>query len=402
MLWPGLLVLVFLAVALLWWFQGALRWRKQPWELPGPSPWPLVGNLHHLLHADLPVHFLQLAQHYGPIYRLQCGKKVVVVLNSAELIREALMRKWSDFAGRPHNFSAHLISKGGKDLSLGNYTPTWRLQRKLAHMAFQRCLRGDMEKIVQDQAQHLSKVFHSYNGQPVDVAHIFSRHSCAVISTLIFGAADISTIEEMHNCMTELVEYWSSASVQILDFLPIFRIQEQIHQELTTVVGSHHDPTYSDQEQLPYLRATIWETLRLRPSAPLALPHMAIRNTSLSGFSIPKGTTVIPNLYGAHHDEAKWPCPLEFRPERFLEGDASVEARRNLVPFSCGARVCLGETLARMESFLFLAYVLRDFQLLPASAGCLPDLRGSFRFLIHCKPFRVRLVPWVRTPEPEN
>uniref|UniRef100_A0A670ZLG2 Steroid 21-hydroxylase n=1 Tax=Pseudonaja textilis TaxID=8673 RepID=A0A670ZLG2_PSETE len=104
MLWAGLLVLVSLAVALLWWFQGGLRWRKQPWELPGPSPWPLVGNLPHLLHADLPAHFLQLAQHYGPIYRLRCGKKVVVVLNSSELIREALMRKWSDFAGRPHNF----------------------------------------------------------------------------------------------------------------------------------------------------------------------------------------------------------------------------------------------------------------------------------------------------------
>ncbi|XP_029141171.1 steroid 21-hydroxylase [Protobothrops mucrosquamatus] len=499
MLWAGFLVLVFLVVALLRWLQGGLSWRKQPWELPGPPSWPLVGNLHHLLHADLPVHFLQLAQHYGPIYRLQCGKKVVVVLNSSELIREALMRKWSDFAGRPESFLAHLISKGGKDLSLGNYTPTWRLQRKLAHMAFQRSLRGDMEKIVQDQAQHLSKVFHSYSGQPVDVAHDFSLHTAAVIFTLIFGAVDISTIKGMHSCMIELVENWSAASVQILDFLPIFRvfpnptlrhllscvknrdaliqgqmnkhqelsspsevqdmlddmlhflrdhgpekwgetgllldhvhmaivdlliggtettatlliwaiaflvhhpeIQEQIHQELTTVIGSHRDPTYSDQEQLPYLRATIWETMRLRPSAPLALPHMTIRNTSLSGFCIPKGTTVIPNLYGAHHDETKWDHPLEFRPERFLEGEASAEARRNLVPFSCGARVCLGEGLARMESFLFLAYLLRDFQLSPVSAGCLPDLKGSFRFLIHCKPFLVRLVPRVRTPKPEK
>uniref|UniRef100_A0A8C5SUM8 Cytochrome P450 n=1 Tax=Laticauda laticaudata TaxID=8630 RepID=A0A8C5SUM8_LATLA len=123
---------------------------------------------------------------------------------------------------------------------------------------------------------------------------------------------------------------------------------------------------------------------------------------NLSGFSIPKGTTVIPNLYGAHHDETKWHHPLEFRPERFLESEASVEARRNLVPFSCGARVCLGEALARMESFLFLAYILRDFQLLPVATGCLPDLRGSFRFLIHCKPFLVRLVPRVRTPKPEK
>ncbi|KAM6473554.1 steroid 21-hydroxylase [Liasis olivaceus] len=497
MLLAGLLVFLLLAVALLSRRHGGLGWRREPWELPGPPALPLVGNLHHLFHADLPVHFLQLAQRYGPIYRLRCGKKVVVVLNSSELIREALMRKWSDFAGRPQSFLAHLISKGGKDLSLGNYTPTWRLQRKLTHIAFQRRLRGDMEQIVQDQARHLSKVFHSYNGQPVDVADDFSLHACSVVSTLIFGAVDISTVEGMHHCMIKLVEKWSAASIQILDFLPIFKvfpnptlrhllscvksrdaliqgqmkkhqeshspsevqdmlddmlqflrdhgtgkwgetgllldhvhmaivdlliggtettatlltwaiafllhhpeIQEQIHQELTTVIGFHRDPTYSDQEQLPYLRATIWETLRLRPSAPLALPHMTIRNTSLSGFPIPKGTTVIPNLYGAHHDETKWHRPLEFRPERFLEGEASADARRHLVPFSCGARVCLGEALARMESFLFLAYILRDFQLLPSSAGCLPDLKGSFRFLVHCKPFLVRLVRRAGATEP--
>nr|XP_020669422.1 steroid 21-hydroxylase-like [Pogona vitticeps] len=413
----------------LWvWRHGGLHLAKGSGELPGPPALPFVGNLIHMFHPDLPVHFLELARRYGPIYRLRLGNKDVVVLNSSEAIREALMRKWSDFAGRPPSFIADLISLGGKDLSLGNYTPTWRLQRKLAHLAFQHSLRGDMERNVQNYAQRLCKVFRDYGGKSVDVAHDFSLHTCCVISSIVFGPLDIAVVEEMHNCMIELVETWGAVPVKLLDFLPILKIfpnptfrhllscvksrdafvqsqmkkhqiQEQIHEELMAVVGIHREPTYSDRQHLPYLSATITETLRMRPSAPLALPHMTIRDTSVSGFFIPKGTTVIPNLYGAHHDEGIWQHPLEFRPgfSRFLEEEeeeeASLEAQRTLVPFSCGARVCLGEVLARMEAFLFLAHILRDFQILPSVPGELPDLRGRFDFLVHCKPFKVRLVP---------
>ncbi|XP_003218107.2 steroid 21-hydroxylase [Anolis carolinensis] len=493
-----LFVVVLLAIALLsrwhpWHCQG-----KDAKDLPGPRALPLIGNLSHMFQPNLPIHFLQLAHRYGPIYRLRLGNKDVVVLNSLETIREALIRKWSDFAGRPHSFITNLISMGGKDLSLGDYTPTWRLQRKLTHMAFQRCRQGDMEQIVHSQAQHLCKVFRSYGGEPVDVAHDFSMHACSVISTMLFGPLDMPSIEKMHDCMLEMVKAWNALPIRVLDFWPILKIfpnpslrhllsclenrddvvqgqmakhqksdhspeeqdmldhmlhflhdhdikkwgdtgllpdhvhmavvdlvtggtettatlltwavafllhcpqiQELIHKELMTVVGPHRDPTYSDREHLPYLNATIWEALRMRPSAPLALPHMTIRDTSVAGFSIPKGTTVIPNLYGAHQDPSKWPNPQEFRPERFLEGQALAEAQRHLVPFSCGARVCLGEALARMEAFLFLAYILRDFQILPSPSGSLPDLQPHCEFLMFCKPFMARLVPWVENGSAE-
>nr|XP_056700113.1 steroid 21-hydroxylase [Euleptes europaea] len=487
----ALFFLVFLAVALLYRQHGRLLRGKACGDLPGPRALPVIGNLSHLFHPNLPIHFLKLSELYGPIYRLRFGNKDVVVLNSSDLIREALMRKWTDFAGRPHSFLANLISMGGRDLSLGDYSPAWRLQRKLTHTAFQRCLRVDMEQIVSNQARHLCQVFHGYGGEPVDVAHDFSLHACQVISTTMFGPLGDSAVKEIHDCTIELVERWSAASVQVLDFLPVLRvfpnaafrkllscvakrdafvqdvmkkheeschptetrymvdhmlqflyehaadkqkdvglspehlhmaivdlfiggtettaalltwavafllhrpeIQERIYREIMTVIGLDRDPAYSDREHLPYLSATITESLRLRPSAPLALPHAATRDTSLSGFHIPKGTTVIPNLYGAHHDESKWDRPLEFRPERFLESDASSrEAQRHLVPFSCGARGCLGEALARMESFLFLAHILRDFRMLPPQNGCLPDLRGQFGTVVHCKPFTVRLVP---------
>uniref|UniRef100_A0A3Q2PHE4 Steroid 21-hydroxylase n=1 Tax=Fundulus heteroclitus TaxID=8078 RepID=A0A3Q2PHE4_FUNHE len=77
---------------------------SQP-SLPGPPSRILIGNMMELTHDHLPIHLTNLAQRYGSIYRLKCGKTTMVVLNSCEVIREALVKKWSDFAGRPISYT---------------------------------------------------------------------------------------------------------------------------------------------------------------------------------------------------------------------------------------------------------------------------------------------------------
>uniref|UniRef100_A0A669QTF4 Steroid 21-hydroxylase n=2 Tax=Phasianus colchicus TaxID=9054 RepID=A0A669QTF4_PHACC len=142
--------------------------------------------------------------------------------------------------------------------------------------------------------------------------------------------------------------------------------------------------------RLPLLRATVTETLRLRPPAPLALPHCARRHSSIAGIPVPVGSIVIPNLFAAHHDPKIWDRPDEFLPERFLQPGAPWRA---LLPFGCGARSCVGEALARAELFVFLGYILQRFRLEPPSDGALPHLGVTAGTVLRCVPFRVRLVP---------
>ncbi|DAA16424.1 TPA: cytochrome P-450 steroid 21 hydroxylase-like [Bos taurus] len=172
------------------------------------------------------------------------------------------------------------------------------------------------------------------------------------------------------------------------------RIQRRLQEELDRELGpgaSCSRVTYKDRARLPLLNATIAEVLRLRPVVPLALPHRTTRPSSIFGYDIPEGMVVIPNLQGAHLDETVWEQPHEFRPDRFLEPGANPSA----LAFGCGARVCLGESLARLELFVVLLRLLQAFTLLPPPVGALPSLQPDPYCGVNLKvqPFQVRLQP---------
>ncbi|XP_012890439.1 PREDICTED: steroid 21-hydroxylase [Dipodomys ordii] len=170
-------------------------------------------------------------------------------------------------------------------------------------------------------------------------------------------------------------------------------IQQRLQNELDLELGpgplGSHIP-HKVRTRLPLLNATIAEVLRLRPVVPLALPHRTIRPSSILGYDIPKDTIIIPNLQGANLDETIWERPQEFWPDRFLEPGKSPR----VLTFGCGARVCLGEPLARLELFVVLARLLQTFTLLPLE-GALPSLQPQpfYTVNLQMQPFQVRLQP---------
>ena len=56
-------------------------------------------------------------------------------------------------------------------------------------------------------------------------------------------------------------------------------MQSRIQEELDLNVGADRTPQISDRARLPYLQATIREVLRIRPVAPLLIPHVALADT---------------------------------------------------------------------------------------------------------------------------
>lgn len=74
--------------------------------------------------------------------------------------------------------------------------------------------------------------------------------------------------------------------------------QLKAQKELDRVLGSQGRlPQFSDRNQLPYIDHIVWEVMRWNPVVPLGLPHATTEDDIYEGYWIPKGTTVIPNLW---------------------------------------------------------------------------------------------------------
>ncbi|XP_030063540.1 cytochrome P450 2D15 [Microcaecilia unicolor] len=138
-------------------------------------------------------------------------------------------------------------------------------------------------------------------------------------------------------------------------------IQSKVHEEIDQVIGRGRRPVLGDQMNMPFTNAVIHEIQRCGNIIPIALPHMAYRDTEIQGFFIPKGTTVITNLSSVLKDETYWEKPHQFYPEHFLDAEGKFVKREAFMPFSAGRRVCLGEHLARMELFIFFTTLMQCF-----------------------------------------
>ena len=113
-----------------------------------------------------------------------------------------------------------------------------------------------------------------------------------------------------------------------------------------------------------YLRAVIAEALRLRPVVPLAGRRLQ-SDLQVNGYLLPAGTDVTPAIWLAHTNPDVYSDPLEFRPERFLDGAPETYA---WIPFGGGVRRCLGAAFAEFEMRIVLREVLTRCDLELASS----------------------------------
>jgi cytochrome P450 family 135 len=119
-----------------------------------------------------------------------------------------------------------------------------------------------------------------------------------------------------------------------------------------------------------YLRATISESLRLRPVLPLAGRRLA-EELSVDGLTLPAGTDVSPAIWLTHTRADLYPEPFAFRPQRFLDDGPESYA---WIPFGGGIRRCIGASFAEFEMRIVLREVLSRCDLHKASP--LPEKTG--------------------------
>ncbi|XP_010220744.1 PREDICTED: cytochrome P450 2J2-like [Tinamus guttatus] len=170
-------------------------------------------------------------------------------------------------------------------------------------------------------------------------------------------------------------------------------IQEKVQKELDAVLGPSQLICYEDRRRLPYTNAVVHEIQRFSNIVFVGMPRVCVRNTTLLGFPLRKGTTVLANIASSLYDPEQWETPRQFNPGHFLDKDGNFVSPEAFLPFSIGHRVCLGEHLARTELFIFFANLLRAFTLqLPEGVTTIntePILGGT----LQPHPYRLCAIP---------
>uniref|UniRef100_A0A915DRQ3 Unspecific monooxygenase n=1 Tax=Ditylenchus dipsaci TaxID=166011 RepID=A0A915DRQ3_9BILA len=128
------------------------------------------------------------------------------------------------------------------------------------------------------------------------------------------------------------------------------------------------------------------ETLRTANVVPENALHRTTKDVEIDGHLIQKGTCCLPQISAVLHNPKIYNNPKQFNPERFLDENGLLKKCDELIPFSVGKRKCLGEPLAKMEIFLFLANIFNRYEF---SAGTIsPSLdRTNGGVIITCPPF---------------
>lgn len=194
-----------------------------PW---GPQSWPIVGHLLQLGSRPYETiyQWSKIAK-FGPIYRLRLGSQTVVVLNSAEVIREALHDHSEAFAGRPYLHMIHQTLHG-KGIISAPYGRDFNEHKKFLLKSFTRFAgrrRSSLESSCLDEIRLVAEKLRDKPSLPFRLGNMLSQIACNNICALTFGRYfETLNINYLFDKINE--NFNQTATIACFNFLPFTRI----------------------------------------------------------------------------------------------------------------------------------------------------------------------------------
>ncbi|TKS74525.1 Cytochrome P450 2J2 [Collichthys lucidus] len=376
---------------------------------PGPRSFPIVGSIFSLDHNRTHEIFTQLSGSYGDVFSLRLGQKRIVVLNKFKVIKEGLVNHGDSLSDRPDlpitqdttyglgkPFGPHLIMNNvvsniicflvfghrfeysdkkfkrlmelfGQSLEIEG--SIW-VQLYNSFPVLMRRLPGPHQTVVNNwtYVKDFIKEELKQHKQNWDSSDPRDYIDCYLNEIQNTKGQESSTFDEVGLIMSvlDLFVAGSETTSTTLRWAFLYmakypEIQEKVQAEIDKVIGQSRQPSMEDRAILPYTDAVLHEIQRIGNIVPLSLPHIANKEIELSGYTIPKGVAVVPNLTSVLFDKDEWETPHTFNPGHFLDKDGNFVKPTAFIPFSAGKRVCLGESLAKMELFLFFTSFMQQF-----------------------------------------
>ncbi|KAM6185140.1 cytochrome P450 2K6-like [Rhynchocyon petersi] len=375
-----ILILILISILNIKIFTAKASKRNFP---PGPRTLPIIGNL-HILNLKRPYQtLLELSQKYGSIYSIQMGPRKVVVLSGYKTVRDALVNHGDQFRERPQvPIFERLFEGKGKpfeiktvmNASVANVIVSVLLGRRFDYQDTQ------FLRLLTLIAENVKLIGGPGITEENNATDYFSDDNLVALVSNLFVAGTETTATTLR---------WG-----ILLMMRYPEVQNKVYDEITRVVGSAQ-PQIAHRTQMPYTDAVIHEIQRFANILPAGLPHATTTNITFKNFFIPKGTEVTILLTSVLRDHTQWEKPDAFNPEHFLNSNGKFIKKDAFIPFSLGRRMCAGESLAKMELFLFFTSLMQKFtfQPPPGVSHLDLDLTPDIGFTTRPMPHKICALP---------
>ncbi|PVF93582.1 cytochrome P450 [Serendipita vermifera] len=166
----------------------------------------------------------------------------------------------------------------------------------------------------------------------------------------------------------------TGAVIQFLHTLFLFpETGERVFKEIQSITQGHRLPKVSDRQNFPFTEAVWKESLRWRPFFPIGVPHVSSQDEIVKGYFIPKGALIHANTKMILNDPKLWGDPEAFRPERFLEPNASQLPNPLTVHCGWGMRQCPGMYFADRVAFHLVTTIISLYKVEPLEGSKIPN-----------------------------
>ncbi|GAB7348630.1 hypothetical protein MBLNU459_g7004t1 [Dothideomycetes sp. NU459] len=173
---------------------------------------------------DAHLQFQKWANEYGPIYSLILGTKVLIVLSSAEAVKELLDKRSGIYSGRQDMYIGQTLCSGGLRLLMMDYGPTWRYFRKMCHSLLNvSAAKNYVPYQMLENKQMLYEMLH----QPDRFLQNIRRYSNALTTTMVFGwrtpTYEDAKMKQLFDGFNEFAAINQTGTAALIDFFPILR-----------------------------------------------------------------------------------------------------------------------------------------------------------------------------------
>jgi len=185
----------------------------------------------------------------------------------------------------------------------------------------------------------------------------------------------------------------SAISVALMAAACYPEAQRWIQEELDQVLGKDRAPTSADVDLLPRTYAYVLESFRWRPVTSGGFPHKTTKELIWKNYRIPKGATVIGNVWAVGRDPEYFPDPEKFDPRRWIDKQGKIREDLKSFPFGFGRRVCPGQHISTTSIFLNTALILWAMTVKPDPTSPIDTLDFTESANAHPMPFKVLFEP---------